>query len=159
MSALLCSLQTDCLIRPHYSQTSPSVVVPALSDDVPGPSQLSTPLQPSSTGRRPTDHKTAQQSSAYSEAPYWNPCWTDVEHTSVLFVSNGLSCNLLTCISVPLIIYTGPQCIMVARRHGIRTCLHSLPFMRQTCIYEHPSTGRTCGVDHVRSLMHPMIIH
>ena len=75
-------LPLDCLIPPH-SQTSPSVVVPGLSDDVPGPSRLSTPLQPSFTGKRPTDHKTAQQPSTDSEAPFRNPHGIDVEHTSV----------------------------------------------------------------------------
>ena len=37
------ALPPHCLICP-YSQTSLSVVVHALSDDVPGPSRLSTPL-------------------------------------------------------------------------------------------------------------------
>ena len=56
-------LPLDCSI-PCHSPTSPSAVVTALSDDVPGPSWLSTPLQPGFTGKRPANPKTAHSSPA-----------------------------------------------------------------------------------------------
>lgn len=71
-SELSSMLPLDCSI-PCHSPTSPSAVDTALSDDVPGPSWLSTPLQPVFTGKRPANPKTPHSSPA--KRWQWGTTW------------------------------------------------------------------------------------
>ena len=104
-------------IPPHY-QMSPSVVVPALSDDVPGPSRLSTPaLQLHWEETNWSQIKAAQQPSANSETPFRNPCGQMGSTPVQTVFCEWFELLPLSMHIYSLITYTDPQCIIAACWH------------------------------------------
>ena len=89
-SELSSVLPLDCCI-PRHSPTSPSAVDTTLSDDVPGPSRLSTPLQHGLTGKRPANPKTAHSSPA--KRRQWGTTW------ALMWDRCGAILSRLSCVS------------------------------------------------------------